>query len=183
MIMENCYLIINIDRCWGCRSCQVACKVEHGLTDKDSRPMEAIRVEMEGESCAACEAVPLTCMHCDDPACASVCPQKAIYRDGEGLVQVDEEKCIGCGLCSKACPYGAIGLKTVNGKRKASKCDMCRDRRARGFMTSCEQHCTGGAIVSCGEERLQEMLSPFPYKWSVGKTVYVSQKISSLGKF
>ena len=99
------------------------------------------------------------------------------------LVQVDEAKCIGCGLCSKACPYGAIGLKTVSGKRKASKCDMCRDRRSRGFMTSCEQHCTGGAIVSCGEGRLQEMLSPFPYKWSTGKTIYVSQKISSLGKF
>lgn len=181
--VERNYLIIDIDRCWGCRSCQVACKIEHNLTAEDFKPIEVIRVEQCIDSCIECDSVPLTCMHCDNAECIISCPQTAIYRDEEGIVRVDESKCIGCGICTTKCPYGAIGIKKdKEGKRKAVKCDMCTERRARGFMTSCEQHCIGGAITSSPESSLEKVLSPFSYRWSVGGTWYVSKKLSELGK-
>lgn len=180
--MDTAYLIIDIDRCWGCKTCQVACKVEHGLTAEDFRPIEPARVERELDGQARCDFLPLTCMHCTDPACMGACLKKAIYRDEEGLIQVDAAKCVGCGLCASACPYGAIGLAHRQEKsRLAIKCDLCSQRRARGFLTSCEQHCLGGAITSCAQEDLEGLLAPFAYRWTVGQTIYVSSALPSLG--
>jgi Fe-S-cluster-containing dehydrogenase component len=70
---------------------------------------------------------PRSCLHCDEPACVTVCPTGASYKRAEdGIVLVDEDKCIGCKLCSWACPYGAREYSEVEGVMK--KCTLCIDR-------------------------------------------------------
>ena len=70
---------------------------------------------------------PRSCLHCDEPACVTVCPTGASYKRAEdGIVLVDEDKCIGCKLCSWACPYGAREYSEVDGVMK--KCTLCIDR-------------------------------------------------------
>jgi len=70
---------------------------------------------------------PRSCLHCEEPACVTVCPTGASYKRAEdGIVLVDEDKCIGCKLCSWACPYGAREYSQVEGVMK--KCTLCVDR-------------------------------------------------------
>lgn len=70
---------------------------------------------------------PRSCLHCETPACVTVCPTGASYKRAEdGIVLVDEAKCIGCKLCSWACPYGAREYSAVEGVMK--KCTLCVDR-------------------------------------------------------
>ena len=70
---------------------------------------------------------PKSCLHCENAHCVTVCPTGASYkRDEDGIVLVDEEKCIGCGLCAWACPYGARELDGSEGVMK--KCTLCIDR-------------------------------------------------------
>lgn len=70
---------------------------------------------------------PRSCLHCETPACVTVCPTGASYKRAEdGIVLVDEDKCIGCKLCSWACPYGAREYSAVDGVMK--KCTLCVDR-------------------------------------------------------
>jgi Fe-S-cluster-containing dehydrogenase component len=70
---------------------------------------------------------PRSCLHCEQPACVTVCPTGASYKRAEdGIVLVDEDKCIGCKLCSWACPYGAREYSAVEGVMK--KCTLCIDR-------------------------------------------------------
>ena len=70
---------------------------------------------------------PKSCLHCDDAPCVTVCPTGASYKRGaDGIVLVDEAKCIGCGLCAWACPYGAREMDLAAGVMK--KCTLCIDR-------------------------------------------------------
>lgn len=70
---------------------------------------------------------PRSCLHCEEPACVTVCPTGASYkRAQDGIVLVDEAKCIGCKLCSWACPYGAREYSELEGVMK--KCTLCIDR-------------------------------------------------------
>lgn len=181
--MEQMFMVINIDRCWGCKACQTACKWEYGLKPADSFPIEVFRVEQMDGNQVRCSFLPVPCLHCASPACLAACPKNAVYRDGEGLVQIRPEACIGCGACVKACPYGAMGMMSpADGRKKAVKCDLCRDRRKRGYQASCEQHCLGGALTVCSGTEKNNMIKGFPYQFQKGNTIYVSQRAAALGK-
>lgn len=181
--MEQMYMVINIDRCWGCKACQAACKWEHGLKPGEGFPIEVFRVEHLDQGQARCSFLPVLCLHCASPACQSACPKQAVYRDQEGLVQIRQEECIGCGACVKACPYGAVEMMTSpDGTKKAVKCDLCRERRSRGYPASCEQHCLGGAITTCTAQQKNHITEAFPYRFRQGNTIYVSKQAADLGK-
>ncbi len=134
-------LVIDLDICVGCHACAVTCKEWNTgghmapLTDTAPYGVEASGVwfnrvhTFEAGEGAAGRTVhfPKSCLHCEDAACVTVCPTGASYkRTEDGIVLVDEDLCIGCKLCSWACPYGAREYDFDDGVMK--KCTMCIDR-------------------------------------------------------
>ncbi len=134
-------LVIDLDTCVGCHACAVNCKEWNTggypapLTDE--KPYEAdvsgvwlnrIHTFEAGEGAASRTVhFPKSCLHCDDAPCVTVCPTGASYkRADDGIVLVDEDLCIGCKLCSWACPYGAREYDADVGVMK--KCTLCIDR-------------------------------------------------------
>lgn len=93
----------DVDRCIDCGGCFAACKDHNGVPEGVAR-IRVIRLNegKPGEKYAA-----MACMHCTDPACLRACPTKAITKRPDGIVINDKAKCIGCGYCSWACPFGA----------------------------------------------------------------------------
>lgn len=178
--MESCYFVVDLDRCWGCKSCQTACRLEHDLPPDSGWPIEVFRVENDAEGVVRCDFIPVLCLHCDIPACAAACPKDAIAKGADGVVRVDPECCVGCGLCEKACAYGCIQIDGV--QNVAYKCDLCTERRGRGFLASCEQHCLGEAFTSCTKAEKEQLVGGRRYRWSVGQVVYVSDRLADLGK-
>lgn len=180
--MSQLYLLIDLDRCYGCKVCQTACKMEHGCPAGVQSCIEPCRVERIVESGELrCDFVPTVCQHCNDPECMNVCPAGAIYRDENGFVRVSRDECLGCGSCEAACSYGAVSVAEIAGKTYAYKCDLCAERRARGMEPACVQHCMGDAITLCDTQKLSESIRD-RHSWSVGHTVYVSSVITNLNQ-
>lgn len=149
-------LVIDLDTCVGCHACATSCKewnaggIAGPLTDEKPYGKEPSGVwfnrvhsyEVEAQTLlrpnpspeegtapqpAMTLHFPRSCLHCETPACVTVCPTGASYkRAADGIVLVDEDKCIGCQLCSWACPYGAREYSAVEGVMK--KCTLCVDR-------------------------------------------------------
>jgi molybdopterin-containing oxidoreductase family iron-sulfur binding subunit len=98
-------MVIDLDRCYGCRACMVACKVENN-TPYSHFWMYVFRLE-EGEyPNTEVTFLPRPCMHCDNAPCIKVCPVGARYKENAGFVGMDWDRCIGCRYCEVACPYG-----------------------------------------------------------------------------
>ena len=135
-------LVIDLDTCVGCQACVVNCKEwnspGYGAPLADSDPygtkpsgawlnrvhsFEATNEKNESRVVH----FPKSCLHCEDAPCVTVCPTGASYKRGEdGIVLVNEDACIGCGLCAWACPYGAREMDPAEGVMK--KCTLCVDR-------------------------------------------------------
>jgi molybdopterin-containing oxidoreductase family iron-sulfur binding subunit len=98
-------MVIDLDKCTGCRACMVACKVENN-TPEANFWMYVFRFE-EGEfPNSRVWFMPRPCQHCDNAACVKVCPVGARYKREDGLTATDFDRCIGCRYCEVACPYG-----------------------------------------------------------------------------
>jgi Fe-S-cluster-containing dehydrogenase component len=175
---DRVFLVIDLDRCWGCRACEVACKQELGL-GVGPRPM---KVEETGarmvEGALRRDFIPTLCQHCDRAACLEACPVDAIERETDGTIQIRRDLCTRCGACVTACPFGVMEIDAEGGL--PVKCTLCRERRKDGGLPSCAQHCIGRAITLVAEEELAGLVRG-RYSWKTGRLVYVSDKWSSLG--
>ena len=135
-------LVIDLDTCVGCHACVVSCKgwntENYGapLSDHDAygenpsgtflNRVHSYEVQPE-QGAEQTIHFPKSCLHCEDAPCVTVCPTGASYKRAEdGIVLVNEDACIGCGLCAWACPYGARELDQAAGVMK--KCTLCFDR-------------------------------------------------------
>ncbi len=168
--MTRLGIAISLDRCTGCHTCSMACKMQNNV------PMGMMwnRVVVEGcESEVQAQGaypnltrtyVPVACQHCENPACQRVCPTGATYKDDKGRVEIDYDKCIGCRMCMAACPYNARSFNWEEPKRDpdfnyggsrvpvrprgvAEKCTLCKERTDAGDVPMCVRSCPAEARV------------------------------------
>lgn len=147
--------VLDTQLCTGCKTCMVACKDHNDLTP-------GIRwrrvVEYAGgqwvrlpdgtyRQTVFTYYISVSCNHCADPICVQVCPAGAMIQDGNGIVFVNQTRCIGCRYCEWACPYSAPQYNAEEGRM--SKCDMCRDTLAGGGMPACVAACPTRALRLC----------------------------------
>lgn len=134
-------LVIDLDTCVGCQACATSCKewntggYSAPLSDADPYGSDPDGVwlnrihgyEVVSDATSRTVHFPRSCLHCEEPACVTVCPTGASYKRAEdGIVLVNPDTCIGCKLCSWACPYGAREYDPHHGVMK--KCTLCVDR-------------------------------------------------------
>lgn len=134
-------LAIDLDTCVGCHACVVSCKEwntsgypaplsdqnPYGKNQSGAWLNRVHSFEHSQNGASRTTYLPKSCMHCDDAPCVTVCPTGASFkREEDGIVLVDEDKCIGCGLCAWACPYGAREMDADSQVMK--KCTLCVDR-------------------------------------------------------
>ncbi len=167
-------MVIDLQKCVGCDSCTIACKVENRTPPGVS--YNVVFEEETGEFPNVKRTnVPRPCMQCDSPPCVSVCPVNATYKAEDGTVVIDADRCIGCRYCITACPYGARsfdfgtsyedemqGAEEIvvpdygaeQGKRTSKftspvgtvrKCTFCTHRLERGEEPACCETCIGDA--------------------------------------
>jgi len=128
---------IDIYRCIGCRSCEVACQRVHGGSGH-------INVHFVEDLAS----IPIFCHHCEEAYCTVACFSGALRKDEEKRTVFDVEKCTGCGLCMLACPFGVVWTDKI-----AHKCDLCEGRAQPACVTTCPanalstdfQHASGRA--------------------------------------
>ena len=159
-------LVIDLDTCVGCHACVTACKgwntAHYGapLADSDAYGADPVgsflnrihSFEVTPDTGGAAQLIhfPKSCLHCEDAPCVTVCPTGAsLKRVEDGIVLVNEDACIGCGLCAWACPYGA---REMDGAEKVmKKCTLCVDRiyneniEPVDRIPSCVRTCPAGA--------------------------------------
>jgi Fe-S-cluster-containing hydrogenase component 2 len=128
-------LHINADACTGCLQCEMACAHQHHGTFNTSRSrIKIFSFEHEGRK------VPYTCTQCDEAWCQHACPVEAIALDpATGAKIVKEDLCVGCKVCTIACPFGTVNYVAATGK--VQKCDLC------GGDPACATACPTGAIT------------------------------------
>lgn len=163
-------MLIDLNRCIGCHTCAVACKIESNLpvdiwwnrilTVGGGAMDTAVGTYPNSEM----HHLPLACQHCENPACVKVCPVGATWKDEEtGIVMQDPSKCLGCRYCMVACPYTgvrqfnfeapayatgfAVGSTDamIHQKSTVEKCTFCAHRVAKGQLPACIEQCPGRA--------------------------------------
>jgi carbon-monoxide dehydrogenase iron sulfur subunit len=132
-------LVVRLERCVACKSCEIACALHRGSLAKrlpeamfeTPAPLARVRVEDTGVACG----FPVQCRHCEDAPCLDACPSAALHRDAEGLVLVHDERCIGCWMCVMVCPFGAP--QPFGTSKKMIKCDRCTGMDAPFCVDAC----------------------------------------------
>ena len=126
-------LVVIPQNCTGCRTCELACSFAHSLSG--SLGHSRIRVYQVGHE----RHVQVTCLQCVEAACVKVCPSEALIRNKQtGAIGIDENRCIGCGLCATACPFGHMHFNYEI--HMPQKCDLC------GGQPVCAKFCPHGAL-------------------------------------
>lgn len=162
-------MVFDLKRCIGCNACAVACKQENSLP-AGVFYTKTLSVTTGEYPNTKKTYVPTICNHCEDAPCERVCPTGATYTRDDGIVLVDEEKCIGCGSCVVACPYdvrtlierehlegGLFGNGELTDFEKqgysrfvvgtVTKCTFCHERVDEGLEPACVATCPTNARI------------------------------------
>ena len=150
-------VLVDTTRCVGCQNCSVICAETNGLPEPD---LDAIdegitrstsdkqwtlinRFEVEDQEIY----VKKQCMHCNQPACATACPTKALLKTEKGPVIWRADKCMGCRFCMISCPFEMLKFEYDSPVPKIQKCIMCFNRLKEGEEPACVADCPEEAIV------------------------------------
>ena len=159
-------MAIDLNRCIGCHTCSVACKMANNLPKNmwwnrvmtnDGYTIDSARTAWPQ---GMLEFTPVACQHCENPVCVKVCPVGATYKDPDtGIVRQDADKCIGCRMCMSACPYNGVrsfnweepaayydfavgdGDAPEHQKHTVEKCTFCYQRTSQGEEPACMHLC------------------------------------------
>jgi anaerobic dimethyl sulfoxide reductase subunit B (iron-sulfur subunit) len=149
--MKRLAFYFDSSACSGCKTCQMACKDKNDLALGQvwRRVYEVSGGSWKNHGSAWKQDVfaynlSMSCNHCEDPICAKNCPTKALWKRADGIVQIDQNLCIGCKYCSWVCPYGALQFDPQKGVM--GKCDLCADYIDQGKNPSCVDACPMRAL-------------------------------------
>jgi Fe-S-cluster-containing dehydrogenase component/formate-dependent nitrite reductase membrane component NrfD len=137
--------VIDQDRCIGCHACTVACKEEHQV------PVGVFRtwvkaIEKGQFPHTSRHFGVFRCNHCDSAPCVTICPTNALYRRSDGIIDFDNQRCIGCKSCMQACPYDALYMDPDT--NTAAKCNFCAHRVEARLEPACVIVCPTQAIMA-----------------------------------
>lgn len=169
--MSERQFYIDPSRCIGCNACVAACA--ECETHVGVSTIHLVQIE-RGDTV---QTTPVICMHCEEPACAAVCPADAIKRTPDGVVQSSlKPRCIGCTNCVYSCPFGVP--KYFVGIDQMMKCDQCYDRTSVGLGPMCATVCPSGALAWMTPEEIAEQRSAIPMNEFVFGTRVIRTKVS-----
>jgi len=141
----NYGFIIDNRMCIGCHACTVACKSEHNVSIGVNRT-HVKYIEKGVFPNSTREFSVHRCNHCADAPCVEICPTTALHTRADGIVDFDNDRCIGCKSCMQACPYDALYIDPNT--NTAAKCNYCAHRIDGGYEPACVVVCPVEAIVS-----------------------------------
>jgi formate dehydrogenase iron-sulfur subunit len=162
--------LIDTTKCIGCKACQVACMEWNDLREEigANSGVYDYPPNLSGQSWTVMRYAEYEnpkgdlewlirkdgCMHCEDPGCLKACPSPgAIVQYANGIVDFQEENCIGCGYCISGCPFDVPRISKRD--NKAYKCTLCSDRVGVGLEPACVKACPTGCITFGDKEQLQ----------------------------
>ena len=137
--MAHYAIVVDLDRCIGCHGCEIACKNENNIALGEYWNKVVERGPFGEYPDLEMYFLPTMCQQCQDAPCVNVCPTGASYRDADGMVLVDKEKCIGCKYCMMACPYGVRSWNAA--ESVVEKCTLCEQKIAQGELPQCVAQC------------------------------------------
>lgn len=137
--------IIDNRKCIGCHACTTACKSEHDVPIGVNRTWVKQVEKGEFPNTRRLFSV-MRCNHCTDAPCVEICPTEALHTREDGIVDFDNDRCIGCKSCMQACPYDALYIDPEN--NTAAKCNYCAHRIDIGLEPACVNVCPEHAIIS-----------------------------------
>jgi Fe-S-cluster-containing dehydrogenase component len=168
-------MAIELKRCVGCYECVLACKAEHFLPPEIF--WNRVLIGEQGKYPSVTKLIySVRCNHCDDPACVKVCPTGATQQREDGIVWIDEDKCVGCRYCMVACPYQMRSMYEDGNKQYfpgqeltehekigkelyphmpgvVQKCVFCKERidagLAQGLTPGVDREATPACVISC----------------------------------
>lgn len=156
-------MVIDLSKCRNARACMAACQSAHQLKPEQHH-INTLR--MQDAEHTQPYFMPKPCYHCDNPPCTKVCPVDATYKRQDGIVLIDNERCIGCRFCIAACPYSArmfnwldprdkekyedqvydVELNVPQKKGTITKCLFSADRLRKGELPYCASACPNGVF-------------------------------------
>jgi formate dehydrogenase iron-sulfur subunit len=163
-------MLIDVTLCVGCGACQAACQAENeldggdnitGLTGDVWTYVDSAEITKAADGTDLSEPdsrfVRRQCFHCQNPACASVCPVGALKKTDVGPVIYQEGRCMGCRYCMVACPFDVPRYQWNKALPAVGKCQLCYKRLSQGQPTACSEVCpTGATLFGTREELLAE---------------------------
>ena len=154
-------VLIDTTRCLGCRMCEYACADANGLPEPsdDDSVLDKLRNTSPTQYTVINRYkvddkeifVKRQCMHCTQPACATACLTKAMYKTPEGPVIWREDKCMGCRFCMVSCPFDVPKFEYDKAVPKIRKCIMCYERIKDGKQPACVENCLGNGVLVFGK--------------------------------
>ena len=162
-------MVVDLRHCIGCKTCVAACSQANHTPERLWRQVEDLGI-LPGSGGVRL-TIPISCMHCDEPACLAVCPTGATGQS-DGIVFVEADRCIGCGYCILACPYNARVIyhshmnfeeapTQADGDNRAgtcTKCDFCRERInlavSEGLTPGVDPEATPICVLNCSAQAL-----------------------------